>query len=71
MALDGFAGMERHVCPGEGGAVVYWVHNYGAEVTLALLHVSNGGVRLLQFTGLVIALFFVGDCIITVMINSP
>ncbi|CAM8559234.1 hypothetical protein ESCOCP360M_22500 [Escherichia coli] len=31
----------------------------------------NGGVRLLQFTGLVIALFFVGDCIITVMINSP
>lgn len=38
MALDGFAGMERHVCPGEGGAVVYWVHNYGAEVTLALLH---------------------------------
>ena len=38
MALDGFAGMERHVCPGEGGAVVYWVHNCGAEVTLALLH---------------------------------
>ncbi|MCN7943595.1 hypothetical protein MLI27_24170 [Escherichia coli] len=35
------------------------------------MHVSNGGVRLLQFTGLVIALFFVGDCIITVMINSP
>ena len=38
MALDGFAGMERRVCPGEGGAVVYWVHNCSAEVTLALLH---------------------------------
>ncbi|EFK3046162.1 hypothetical protein AB687_000864 [Escherichia coli] len=36
-----------------------------------MLHVSNGGVRLLQFTGLVIALLFVGDGVITVMINSP
>ncbi|MEY8921366.1 hypothetical protein AB9H17_26570 [Escherichia coli] len=39
--------------------------------TLALLRVSNGGGRLLQLSGVFVALLFVGDGVITVMINSP
>ncbi|EOU4236261.1 hypothetical protein ACOJGP_003196 [Escherichia coli] len=38
---------------------------------LALLHVSNGGGRLLQLTDFFITLFFVGDGVITVMIDRP
>ncbi|EFN9998020.1 hypothetical protein LGD64_004887 [Escherichia coli] len=38
---------------------------------LALLHVSDGGGRLLQLTDFFITLFFVGDGVITVMIDRP
>ncbi|MCI3251188.1 hypothetical protein MP975_24300 [Escherichia coli] len=41
------------------------------NITLALLHLSNGGVRLAEFFLRFIALFFVGDGVITIMINSP
>ncbi|HDW0073663.1 TPA: hypothetical protein RKX67_003601 [Escherichia coli] len=36
-----------------------------------MLHVSNGGGRLLQLTDFFITLFFVGDGVITVMIDRP
>ncbi|WP_407239589.1 hypothetical protein [Escherichia coli] len=36
-----------------------------------MLHVSNGGGRLLQLTDFFIPLFFVGDGVITVMIDRP
>ncbi|MCM4364407.1 hypothetical protein MMS48_27480 [Escherichia coli] len=35
------------------------------------MHVSNGGIRLFQLSGFFIALRFVGDGVIAVMINSP
>jgi len=42
-----------------------------AKKVLALLHVSNGGGRLLQLTDFFITLFFIGDGVITVMIDRP
>ncbi|AQV60092.1 hypothetical protein CDN93_08820 [Escherichia coli] len=36
-----------------------------------MLHVSDGGDRLLQLTDFFITLFFVGDGVITVMIDRP
>ena len=42
-----------------------------AENDALLRKLDNGGSRLLQLTDFFIALFFVGDCVITVMINSP
>ncbi|HAH3451318.1 TPA: hypothetical protein GF055_06940 [Escherichia coli] len=36
-----------------------------------MLHVSNGGGRLLQLTDFFITLFFVGDGVITVIIDRP
>ncbi|MCE3538722.1 hypothetical protein LXJ56_00255 [Escherichia coli] len=38
---------------------------------MAHLHVSNCRVRQLQFSGVFVALLFVGDGVITVMINRP
>ncbi|UON90179.1 hypothetical protein MT485_08085 [Shigella flexneri] len=35
------------------------------------MHVSNGCVRQLQFSCVFVALLFVGNGVITVMINSP
>ncbi|MCN7047264.1 hypothetical protein MLH66_16615 [Escherichia coli] len=35
------------------------------------MHVSNCRVRQLQFSGIFVALGFVGNGVITVMINSP
>ena len=42
-----------------------------ANITLTHLHVSNCRVRQLQFSGIFVALGFVGNGVITVMINSP
>ena len=43
----------------------------GSNITLTHLHVSNCRVRQLQFSGIFVALGFVGNGVITVMINSP
>ena len=43
----------------------------GAAASLTHLHVSNCRVRQLQFSGIFVALGFVGNGVITVMINSP
>ena len=51
--------------------LVYFASS-AANITLTHLHVSNCRVRQLQFSGiLVVALGFVGNGVITVMINSP
>ena len=42
-----------------------------SNITLTHLHVSNCRVRQLQFSGIFVALGFVGNGVITVMINSP
>ena len=42
-----------------------------SNITLTHLHVSNCRVRQLQFSGILFALGFVGNGVITVMINSP
>ena len=49
---------------------VYFV-NERSNITLTHLHVSNCRVRQLQFSGIFVALGFVGNGVITVMINSP
>ena len=42
-----------------------------SNITLTHLHVGNCRVRQLQFSGIFVALGFVGNGVITVMINSP
>ena len=42
-----------------------------SNITLTHSHVSNCRVRQLQFSGIFVALGFVGNGVITVMINSP